>query len=357
MAPRPLIPLIILGLAITLSACVAGPSGSGSSTKVEATSPSTPEPRWKQERAEWSKKTAKELGKPSKERVVRLTPKEMRRDAALNKKLKAFDKDIAANSVGPTGVANLKADLGQCWRVPAEIETTSDFADAARERFEKRVKEGMGGKKTKPDLIADFFLGAMVGKWLEDHVRKLPPTPDNKTVVEITRLSFYLAGIIQDCEPDVSQRIIAARNRGYDAVSVLVESFGIKSAAAKRTTKRMLSRMPLPSKSFDSTAANEFRTKIRALRRRITGCWDLPDQGSADMRVEIRLDMNPDGTVDHATILDPSGRSKRDEAYEAFAESALRAVKNPRCQPFDLPAEHFARWRTIILNFDVSDMF
>lgn len=36
-------------------------------------------------------------------------------------------------------------------------------------------------------------------------------------------------------------------------------------------------------------------------------------------------------------------------------ESAVRAVYD--CQPYNLPAEHYASWRSINFKFDPSEMF
>ena len=35
---------------------------------------------------------------------------------------------------------------------------------------------------------------------------------------------------------------------------------------------------------------------------------------------------------------------------------ALRAVLNPKCQPFKLPAKKFDRWKTMTLSFNPSDV-
>ena len=66
--------------------------------------------------------------------------------------------------------------------------------------------------------------------------------------------------------------------------------------------------------------------------------------------------MNPDATVREARILD-QGRLHSDPFFRAAAESALRAVLNPRCNPLKLPLEKYNQWRNMILIFDPRDMF
>jgi hypothetical protein len=45
-----------------------------------------------------------------------------------------------------------------------------------------------------------------------------------------------------------------------------------------------------------------------------------------------------------------------DPFYRAAAESALRAVLNPRCQPLKLPADKFDQWQTMSLSFNPKDL-
>lgn len=99
-------------------------------------------------------------------------------------------------------------------------------------------------------------------------------------------------------------------------------------------------------------------SEIDLVRQQIHRCWNLP-AGAKDahtMQISIRIAMNPDGTVRTANILD-SARMGSDPFYRTMAESALRAVLNPRCQPFKLPPEKYDRWQTMKLNFDPKDMF
>ena len=66
--------------------------------------------------------------------------------------------------------------------------------------------------------------------------------------------------------------------------------------------------------------------------------------------------MNSDGTVRQARIID-QGRLESDPFFRAAAESALRAVLNPRCNPLKLPPEKFKQWQNMTLIFDPQKMF
>jgi len=99
-------------------------------------------------------------------------------------------------------------------------------------------------------------------------------------------------------------------------------------------------------------------SEIDLIRQQIRECWNLPAgaKDAENLSIEIGMAMNPDATVREARILD-QGRLQNDPFYRAAAESALRAVLNPRCNPLKLPLEKYNQWRKMILTFDPRDMF
>ncbi|MBF0246446.1 MAG: hypothetical protein HQL36_00010, partial [Alphaproteobacteria bacterium] len=99
-------------------------------------------------------------------------------------------------------------------------------------------------------------------------------------------------------------------------------------------------------------------SEIDLVRQQIQRCWNLPAgaKDAHEMVISIRVQLNPDGMVSQAQILDQA-RVGSDPFYRTMAESALRAALNPRCQPFKLPPEKYERWKTMKLNFDPKEMF
>lgn len=99
-------------------------------------------------------------------------------------------------------------------------------------------------------------------------------------------------------------------------------------------------------------------SEIDLVRQQIRECWNLPAgaKDAQDLNIEIRVVMNPDATVREARIQDQR-RLNSDPFFRAAAESALRAVLNPRCNPLKLPADKYHQWQTMTLNFDPRDMF
>jgi outer membrane biosynthesis protein TonB len=94
--------------------------------------------------------------------------------------------------------------------------------------------------------------------------------------------------------------------------------------------------------------------EIDALRARIASCWTPPPGGlGADkIVIKLRLKLNEDGTLVGTPTIANSDSSP---FFQAAADSAVRAVY--QCQPYELPAEKYALWRDMILNFDPSDMY
>jgi outer membrane biosynthesis protein TonB len=95
-----------------------------------------------------------------------------------------------------------------------------------------------------------------------------------------------------------------------------------------------------------------------ALRKQLEGCWNVP-YGAKDAEnttVDVYMVINQDRTLMSAQIVD-MGRYNSDSFFRAMADSAMRAVRNPQCSPFDLPADKYEAWKTITVTFDPSQMF
>lgn len=121
------------------------------------------------------------------------------------------------------------------------------------------------------------------------------------------------------------------------------------------------------SQSTTQTTSSKKGTKVSgpvqdAIGQQVAKCWNV-DIGVKDiesMVVEIRAYMRRDGFVEQAEIVD-TGRYHSDARYKAVADAALRAVRNPRCQPFTMLASaygnDFDEWSVIVFNFDPKVMF
>ncbi len=98
-------------------------------------------------------------------------------------------------------------------------------------------------------------------------------------------------------------------------------------------------------------------SELDAIRRQLTLCWHPPAgaKGAKEMPIiPVRLFLNIDGTVREARLAGPSHLG--DAFYRAVAESALRAVKDPQCNPLKLPPEKYEQWKDMTINFNPKDL-
>ena len=98
-------------------------------------------------------------------------------------------------------------------------------------------------------------------------------------------------------------------------------------------------------------------SELDAFRHQIEPCWNIPSGAkyAENLAVEVRVTMARDRTVKSTRVVD-QGRYSRDSAFRAAADAAVRALRNPRCSPLKLPPEKYEQWKTIVINFDPSNM-
>src|SRR5471032_2080071 len=94
-------------------------------------------------------------------------------------------------------------------------------------------------------------------------------------------------------------------------------------------------------------------SEVEGVRQKIRPCWNTFGGAKDAPVVSLVVQMDQGGTPTDVQFKDP-GRLG-DPVYRAAADSARRAVMNPRCQPWPLSPEKYSSWRTITFNFDPRD--
>ncbi len=109
-----------------------------------------------------------------------------------------------------------------------------------------------------------------------------------------------------------------------------------------------------PTKKVSQLEIDKWRTMIR---NQVSKCWSPPygAPGAEKLKVELNLTVNPDGMVNEVAIAD-GARMFSDRYFQVAAEAARRAVKDPRCNKFDLPPDKYHVWRDLKFVFDPSGM-
>jgi outer membrane biosynthesis protein TonB len=91
--------------------------------------------------------------------------------------------------------------------------------------------------------------------------------------------------------------------------------------------------------------------------QQIERCWSPPSgaKDARDLIVDIHIEVNPDGTVSNLQVMD-AARYSGDRFFQAAADSAVRAIKNPQCSPLKLPPGKYEQWKTMTLSFNPKDL-
>ncbi len=99
-------------------------------------------------------------------------------------------------------------------------------------------------------------------------------------------------------------------------------------------------------------------SEMDAVRQQVMGCWLEPTglREGEKLVVEVQVQVNRDRTVRSAKVVD-TGRMRADPFYRTLAESAVRAMYNPRCSPLLLPPDKYSTWKTITFRFSPGDIF
>ncbi len=121
---------------------------------------------------------------------------------------------------------------------------------------------------------------------------------------------------------------------------------------------------PKPQAQHSPAPAQSALSKFQAsqlvgmVRNQISPCWSVPigAKDARDMRIDIRIALNPDGTLRGMPSIEDQARMRSDPIFRAFAESALRAIQDPRCSPLRLPADRYSEWSDMIIAFNPKEL-
>ena len=113
------------------------------------------------------------------------------------------------------------------------------------------------------------------------------------------------------------------------------------------------------SEEFDSNervTISERNAMINTVKRRMEPCWNFQagSKKAQDIIVELEVKLRPNGRVLEASIKNQLDLKTNFE--RAAGESALRAVLNPDCQPYELPIKRYSIWKDLKLTFNPREM-
>ena len=164
-----------------------------------------------------------------------------------------------------------------------------------------------------------------------------PPTPPAKPKIKDTKP-------IKDKKPDKS----------FDSILKNIAKLKPTSEAQDKAEK---STDTQSSQQTGKVGPELTMSEMDALRQQIKGCWAI-NPGAKDIEnflVTVKIIVNPDRTVREAKLV-PNAAFANNGFYQAFAESTVRAVLNPRCSPLKLPEGKYEQWKELEMNFTPLDL-
>ncbi|HEV2189788.1 MAG TPA: hypothetical protein VGR70_21450 [Stellaceae bacterium] len=125
---------------------------------------------------------------------------------------------------------------------------------------------------------------------------------------------------------------------------------------AKPQRQQVAAAAPPSSQPHAPLGSQLTASELDLVREQIAHCWNINAgaRDAKDLVVEIRAQVQQDGTVTRADIVD-QGRMG-DPLWRAAAESARRAFFNPNCTPLKLPPEKYATWKDLVVDFSPKDI-
>jgi hypothetical protein len=94
------------------------------------------------------------------------------------------------------------------------------------------------------------------------------------------------------------------------------------------------------------------------VRERLKACWIVPAgaYNAENLAIDVQAEFNQDATLKAETLIDTNDRYNRDPYFKAAADSALRALRNPACDPLPLPPGKYDQWSSMTFRFDPKEM-
>ena len=176
-----------------------------------------------------------------------------------------------------------------------------------------------------------------------------PPKPDPKKAEAKTKAPQTTP---TDQKPDAKTDTAA-----FDSLlKNLTKTAPIPQPDAKPQRQQVAAAAPPSSQPHAPLGSQLTASELDLVREQIARCWNINAgaRDAKDLVVEIRAQVQQDGTVTRADIVD-QGRMG-DPLWRAAAESARRAFFNPNCTPLKLPPEKYATWQDLVVDFSPKDI-
>lgn len=255
-------------------------------------------------------------------------------------------------------------EVGRYQSVPVEIVDISQFTNIkkrAEVRKEKpqqvlRPKKATKSVSVKKDLSVKRTEKKLVQKQkIADQLAKPKEVVSEKIAVKKEEIKKPLDS------KETQQKMTEVDDAHFDALLKDIEEKNkMKAEIDVQEEKIDLQEEKItPIESTQEALSNRLTiSEEDMLRRQIEQCWNVPSgaRDAENLQVEVRIEMNKDRTVKRAEIINAGTRMHTNHFYRVAAESARRAVLNPRCSPLKLPENKYHEWRVFVISFNPKEM-
>ena len=226
------------------------------------------------------------------------------------------------------------------WNISAE-----DFSKPVDAIRQDESRTTMGILTRFGDEQAQSWTYERVGKGKELFAT-IPHDMDHflKEAKKATEVALRLENEVKDTQTTVFDLTGSAR---------VIEAMESGCRSSDRPSTR-----PAPPRQDSLTQRRLYSALVQQIRDRVVPCWNPPIgiKDAHKLRVEISIRLNPDGTLIGSPRIVDRQRLATDPVFRAYAESAKRALQNPRCQPLRLPLDSYKVWQAISFNFDTREL-
>ena len=179
------------------------------------------------------------------------------------------------------------------------------------------------------------------------------PTPDEDALAPPKKTVKKMTPPKKPAAPKPDPKKAAEQQQDFNAL--LKNMIKTDPVQATQDAPEKAAATPTPN----ATLSDEMTmSEMDAVRQQLGQCWKLlaGARYAEDLVVEIDMTMNADKTVAGAKIVD-QGRYNSNTFFRAAADSAMRAVYDPHCNPLtSLPDGKVAMWKDLDVKFDPREM-
>ena len=212
----------------------------------------------------------------------------------------------------------------------------SDFnkLKAPAKKKEPEIERAPEPKLEKVDALKEAIKARPKTKKAETKQEVIPEKSTKKSDVKI---------------PVKKKKKKKAKNEKQDDLSAILKSVQNDAARQKTTSEQAVEDSKTAGADLELSS-----TERDAIKSQIVPCWNIPAgaKNAEELSLNLRLTMSRDGEV-LRVVMDAGEKARynKDTFFRAAVDSAIRAVR--KCSPLEgLPAEKFASWQELELNFD-----